>query len=378
MALVSAAEPTGERTFPAPTLVATLEGRRTGAPHHGHGHLVLHLLLAPLLRLAPAVPAPASRIRRFFVAHVSRSLPSAPRRLLQRWSISIHFEIHLKVIPWLPILQVLISPAIYVYRNQVAQKEAGRVIQQLVYCRWAGSGSSATLRYGLDGHHDPMMGIAAPLVLGGAGLTHHSNHHHQTIHRTSSSLSNRSSSGGGNSLLQPSSALTVQGSGGFSRRSSNGLFAASRRCSAGNESSGTLESSPALPPRHPPSGEHQALLKSPEDRPLQKRPSVVISLATETSGQPTSHKRGSVSCGSPSLLAADSSAPTEIATESSTRNGGVQRQRSLTISTGQSVRSRSPSPLLGSRPSTSPVPGRSPAKTQPVRFYLFFQFYFPK
>ena len=61
---------------------------------------------------------------------------------------------------------MLISPAIYVYRNQVAQKEAARLLRQILTCQ-LGSRMNNN-----GGAHDPMNGIAAPLVLGGAGLTH--------------------------------------------------------------------------------------------------------------------------------------------------------------------------------------------------------------
>ena len=55
--------------------------------------------------------------------------------------------------------KVLISPAIYVYRNQVAQREAGRVML-LLFCPFRHSQSA---RYSHD--------IATPLVMGGLGVS---------------------------------------------------------------------------------------------------------------------------------------------------------------------------------------------------------------
>ena len=58
--------------------------------------------------------------------------------------------------------QVLISPAIYVYRNQVAQREAGRVLH-LLFCPFRHQRRQST-RFN---SHD----IATPLVMGGLGVS---------------------------------------------------------------------------------------------------------------------------------------------------------------------------------------------------------------
>lgn len=70
--------------------------------------------------------------------------------------------------------QVLISPAIYVYRNQVAQREAGRVLL-LLFCPLRHQRRQST-RYN---SHD----IATPLVMGGlgvSGMTSSQLHHPQS------------------------------------------------------------------------------------------------------------------------------------------------------------------------------------------------------
>lgn len=65
-------------TASASALVA-VAGRRQSAPHDGHGRLFVHVLLAALLRLAPAAPA-----RRGAEPTFSQRLPSSLSRLFKR------------------------------------------------------------------------------------------------------------------------------------------------------------------------------------------------------------------------------------------------------------------------------------------------------
>lgn len=229
--------------------------------------------------------------------------------------------------------QVLISPAIYVYRNQVAQKEASRLVRQVLFCRCR-SGPNT------------LMGIAAPLVLGGAGLTHH----HQIPTGAAGQLGSTVSSyqrTGSHSSGVTTSALTAVTTAVHSRRSSS---LAEASTNSNSLCCGT-DISPAVARRHQEPLDRSIIVDppSPLDEAAKTRRSGSVGCSASAVLLPAqSHKRTRASISGYST--AESEAAVAAVAVAASAAASSARQRSQTVSATRRSPSRPPPSDIFSQP----------------------------